>query len=210
MQRLGKASQILFRDTKSGVGNATASTAACGLFPTPHAARQPCGRCEPASAMWALGLSTGHAQPASCLRAMHGPGIFSSVHAELLPVGTALTWSLIYPDWSLNLTASQAWGRGADKQGHLQVESSIECNVVGGSTISWKDAVTFAGSVFSGTVAFWAEDMMKAQIKAFETNGLMVRSGHGPCALLKCCAARRLPAFFGNDSRTCRKSRPYK
>ena len=108
--------------------------------------------------------------------------------------GTALTWSLIHPDWSLKLTASQAPGRGADEQGHLQGESSIECNVVGGSTISWKDAVTFAGSVFSGTVAAWAEDMMKAQIKAFATNGLTVRSGHGPCALLERWEARRLPA----------------
>ena len=118
--------------------------------------------------------------------------------------GTALTWRLMYPAWSLNLTASQARESGAEKQGHLQGESSIECNVIGGSTISWKDAVTFAGSVFSGTVAAWAEDMMKAQIKAFEKNGLTVRfrSGHGPCALLERCKARRLPACFGSVSRT--------
>ena len=100
-----------------------------------------------------------------------------------------MTWSLIYPDWSLNLTASQARGRGADEQGHLQGESSIECNVVGGSTISWKDAVTFAGSVFSGTVAAWAEDMMEAQIKAFAKSGLTVRSGHGLRALFERCGA---------------------
>ena len=87
-----------------------------------------------------MGLASSHlCMPSSCWR------------------GTALTWSLIHPDWSLKLTASQARGRGADEQGHLQGESTIECNVVGGSTISWKDAVTFAGSVFSGTVAAWAE-----------------------------------------------------
>ena len=117
----------------------------------------------------------------------------------------------MYPGWSLNLTASLAQGGGADEQGHLQGENSIECNVIGGSTISWKDAVTFAGSVFSGTVAAWAEDMMKAQIKAFEKNGLTVRSrsGHGPRALLERCKARRLPACFGNHYRTCWESYPH-
>ena len=85
MERLWMALQSSFLGTQSGVGNATASTAACGLLLTRRAARQPCSRCEPASVRWAPGPSTGHAQSAPCLCAMHGPGILSSVHAKLLP-----------------------------------------------------------------------------------------------------------------------------
>ena len=107
------------------------------------------------------------------------------------------------------LAASQTRERGTDEQGHLQGENSIECNVIGGSTLSWEDAVMFAGSVFTGSVAAWAENQMLTQIKAFEEHGLTVRSVHGPCALLKRCAAQKLPACLGNDARTCWESRPH-
>ena len=68
--------------------------------------------------------------------------------------------------------------------------TALSANVIGGSTLNWEDAVMFAGSVFTGSVAAWAEDQMLTQIKAFEEHGLTVRSVHGPCALFDCCAAQ--------------------
>ena len=133
---------------------------------------------------------------------MRGPGIFSSVHAKILP---ERHHSESEPDshcLGLNLAASQARGRRTEQQDHLQGKNSIECNVTGGLTINWEDAGIYAGSVFSHFVALlaaWAEDQMLSQIKALEKNGLTVRSLHGPCALLERCTAQRQPATLGNE-----------